>query len=243
MPIQRIIRIGRRQDNDYRLSSSSASANHALLIVGSADRHLVIDHNSSNGTRVAGFRDGERIKQSTVHGDDEVFFGEEACVVGQIIARTSPLSPPPKEDAPSAGFTPAPAATPTNLPDHRIVGFTESLELFFKNYGVFIGRSSRGSFWWWQVWSLAIPLTLTMGLLPGGTNIEAAVAGLYLLATIVPALALCVRRLHDVGRSGLWLLLGFTGIGYIVLLFWFIRPGDRGENVFGPDVEAGKRIS
>jgi hypothetical protein len=42
-----------------------------------------------------------------------------------------------------------------------------------------------------------------------------------------------VRRLHDVGRSGWWILIAFTGIGVFVLLYWLIRASDAGANTFG----------
>ena len=66
--------------------------------------------------------------------------------------------------------------------------------------------------------------------------------GLFGLAMLIPWLAVAVRRLHDGGRSGLWLLILFIPvIGGVVLLVFFIMSGTRGPNRFGPDpVEVGE---
>lgn len=66
--------------------------------------------------------------------------------------------------------------------------------------------------------------------------------GLFGLAILIPWLAVAVRRLHDGGRSGFWLLIIFFPIiGSIVLLVFFIMSGTRGPNRFGPDpIEVGE---
>ena len=59
------------------------------------------------------------------------------------------------------------------------------------------------------------------------------VGGLASLFFFLPSLALFVRRLHDVGRSGWWILIAFTGIGVFVLLYWLIKASDAGANKYG----------
>jgi uncharacterized membrane protein YhaH (DUF805 family) len=67
------------------------------------------------------------------------------------------------------------------------------------------------------------------------------VYGLYALATLIPGLALGVRRLHDVDRSGWWLLLAIIPlIGALVLFVWAVSEGTRGSNQFGDDPKAGE---
>ena len=63
------------------------------------------------------------------------------------------------------------------------------------------------------------------------------------VVTLIPSIAIGARRLHDIGRSGWWLLLYFTIIGAFVILYWAVRNGERSENDFGPDVEAGKKLA
>lgn len=62
---------------------------------------------------------------------------------------------------------------------------------------------------------------------------------LYGAAVLVPSLAVCVRRLHDIGKHGvnyLWVLLPV--IGWILMIVWFLMPGDQGTNEWGPDPKA-----
>lgn len=59
------------------------------------------------------------------------------------------------------------------------------------------------------------------------------------LLTLIPGFALSARRLHDVGRSGWWMLISLTVIGIIPLFIWFVREGNDGANKFGDDLEAG----
>ena len=52
---------------------------------------------------------------------------------------------------------------------------------------------------------------------------------------LLPSLAVAVRRLHDVGRSGWWILIAFTVIGIIPLLIWYVTHTKDEENVYGPN--------
>jgi uncharacterized membrane protein YhaH (DUF805 family) len=57
---------------------------------------------------------------------------------------------------------------------------------------------------------------------------------IFTLGIIIPSLAISVRRLHDVNRSGWWLLIGLIPVvGWIVLFVWAIRESDAGNNHFG----------
>jgi uncharacterized membrane protein YhaH (DUF805 family) len=123
--------------------------------------------------------------------------------------------------------------------DHRNVGFVEAFQLAFKNYALFSGRSSRGAFWFWVLWTLIVSAVLggVDSLLFGQVGY---LQGLWNLLTLIPGLAIGARRLHDVNRSGWWQLIGITVIGLLVLLYWFIKPGQEQTNDFGADVEAGR---
>ena len=55
--------------------------------------------------------------------------------------------------------------------------------------------------------------------------------------TALPLLALGSRRLHDIGKSGWWQLLMFTGVGLIPLTIWFLREGQDEENIYGPPID------
>ena len=56
------------------------------------------------------------------------------------------------------------------------------------------------------------------------------------LVVIIPTVAVGVRRLHDINRTGWWLFLIFVPvIGWVVLIVWAIKRGDKGPNKYGPD--------
>ena len=70
----------------------------------------------------------------------------------------------------------------------------------------------------------------------GITGIPGVLRPLFGLGTLIPSLAVGVRRLHDINRTGWWLLLIFVPvIGWIVLIVWAIERGDMGPNKYGPD--------
>ena len=74
-----------------------------------------------------------------------------------------------------------------------------------------------------------IDLTLTAGIL----------TGIFQLVMVIPGLAVSVRRLHDINKSGWWVLIGLIPIvGFIVLLIFMIKEGDKGDNQYGSDPKA-----
>ena len=55
------------------------------------------------------------------------------------------------------------------------------------------------------------------------------------LFVMIASLALSVRRLHDIDRSGWWVMIPLTIIGIFILICWFCKRGEEGENRFGAD--------
>lgn len=105
------------------------------------------------------------------------------------------------------------------------MNFVDAIKSGFRNYVNFEGRASRSEFWYFTLFCLI-----------GGvvTGFIPVVSLLFMAATFLPNIAVSARRLHDVGRSGFWLLIAFTGIGVFVLLYWCIKGSDEGANAFGP---------
>ena len=109
----------------------------------------------------------------------------------------------------------------------------------WKNYITFAGRSRRKAYWVFFVFNviatiLANLIDNVLGL--AGQSVYGPVSMLYALAVFLPGLALAVRRLHDTGRSGWWMLLGFIPlIGWIVLLIFFVTDSQPGSNPYGPN--------
>ncbi|MCA1829321.1 MAG: DUF805 domain-containing protein [Myxococcales bacterium] len=103
-----------------------------------------------------------------------------------------------------------------------------------KKYADFSGRARRRDYWMFVLINFLIACALgVLGMMFRGA---AVLSWLYSLAVLVPSLAVAVRRMHDIGKSGWWLLIGFIPlIGAIILLVWACTDGERGDNEYGPD--------
>ena len=99
-----------------------------------------------------------------------------------------------------------------------------------KKYVDFSGRASRSEFWWFVLFNIIASIVGSIL----GAMIHPAISFLVSLGLLLPALGVSVRRLHDVGRSGWWLLLSFVPlVGFLVLLYWDVQPGEPGANAWG----------
>lgn len=107
-----------------------------------------------------------------------------------------------------------------------------------KQYTRFDGRSHRTEFWWFTLWSFIISLALTIIEIAAGLGGDwgGPLSGIYGLLVIIPTLAVGARRLHDIGRSGWWQLIGLIPlVGIIILIVWWARAGDAEPNEWGPN--------
>ena len=104
----------------------------------------------------------------------------------------------------------------------------------------------RNEFWVFQVFnvlvSIIFPVIAVNLVSMMGGDLEIIVItyglsmGIYSLGIIIPSLAVSVRRLHDVGRSGWWLIIGLIPIvGWILTLIWYVSDSEAEENKYGPN--------
>lgn len=106
-----------------------------------------------------------------------------------------------------------------------------------KNYVGFSGRARRTEFWMFALISFVVATVLTI--VENLVGVPGTLSSLYNLAVLLPSLAVAMRRLHDTGRSGFWLLLIFIPVlGWLVLLIFYILEGTSGDNEYGPDPKA-----
>ena len=115
------------------------------------------------------------------------------------------------------------------------MNFVEAISSGFSNYVNFSGRAQRSAYWWWSLFEIVV---LVAAQILDGIILGPGAVALYAISALVlllPSIAVGVRRLHDLDRTGWWLLLVFTGIGGILLLIWFCMKGTTGANRFGPD--------
>jgi uncharacterized membrane protein YhaH (DUF805 family) len=117
-----------------------------------------------------------------------------------------------------------------------------------QNYTVFSGRSTRSEYWFFILFNFIFAIvamiidniigtTLKMDTINGAINIPYGyIYLLYALAVFLPSLALTVRRLHDVGKSGWFILIGLIPIvGAIWLLVLMVTDSDPRDNEYGPN--------
>ncbi len=99
-----------------------------------------------------------------------------------------------------------------------------------KNYVTFSGRARRKEYWMFFLFNFII--SIVFGIVTGIIGLPE-LAYLYSLAVLLPSIAVGVRRLHDTGRSGWWLLIGLVPlIGAIVLIIFFVQDSLE-ENQYG----------
>ncbi|WP_448168458.1 DUF805 domain-containing protein [Burkholderia ambifaria] len=121
------------------------------------------------------------------------------------------------------------------------MNFTEAVRSVFNQYAKFEGRARRAEYWYFAlltgVVSIACQLLAAAGRESGAIPLLLAIVALVVsLALVLPSLAVTVRRLHDTGRSGWFLLIAFIPlIGGILLLVWMCSRGTNGPNRFGTD--------
>jgi uncharacterized membrane protein YhaH (DUF805 family) len=116
-----------------------------------------------------------------------------------------------------------------------------------RKYADIHGRARRSEYWWFVLFIMVVGFAV--GLIEGVLGLAGSVVGpygfltlLFYLAIILPSITVGVRRLHDTGRSGWWLLIGLVPvIGGIVLLVFYVLDSDRGDNAYGPDPKGGER--
>jgi len=102
-----------------------------------------------------------------------------------------------------------------------------------RKYAEFEGRASRAEYWWFVLaYFIAV---IIAGVIDGMLGTQGIVGGVLGLALLIPSVALAVRRFHDIGKSGWWVLIFLIPIvGFIALLYFFTKKGQPGSNQFGP---------
>ncbi len=105
----------------------------------------------------------------------------------------------------------------------------------FYLFAEFNGRDTRQQFWMFALVYFIINILLTIidSIIFGMSNIPI-LSSIFQLATIVPYIAITARRLHDIGKSGWWQLIGLIPvIGWIILIIWLATDSEPRENRFG----------
>ena len=108
-----------------------------------------------------------------------------------------------------------------------------------KKYAVFEGRARRKEYWMFTLVSTLITFGLVLLDSALGNEQMGYLTIIYVLVVFLPSLAVSVRRLHDTGRTGWWLLIGIIPlIGPLVLLVFNVQDSQDGTNAYGPNPKA-----
>ena len=100
------------------------------------------------------------------------------------------------------------------------MNFQTAIRSGFQNYAHFQGRASRSEYWWWALFTVILSLLLSA--------VHESLGNLGTIVTLLPSIAVAVRRVHDVDRAGWFVLVP------IYNLILVLRRSDSGENRFGP---------
>lgn len=116
------------------------------------------------------------------------------------------------------------------------MGFADALKSFFSRYTDFKGRSSRSEYWWPQLAFFLVGIIIGVLTAVVGETVGNILLGIFYLVILIPGIAISIRRLHDLDKSGWWLLIALIPlIGALVLFFFFVQRGTVGGNRFGED--------
>lgn len=108
------------------------------------------------------------------------------------------------------------------------MNFIEAVKKVLTNYANFNGRARRSEYWWYTLFTVIVSIVL--GVVDGATGSGVGTLGaIFSLATLIPSIAVAVRRMHDVGKSGWFCLIP------IYNLVLACTEGDQGTNEYGPD--------
>ena len=129
------------------------------------------------------------------------------------------------------------------------MNFSTAVRSCLQKYVTFSGRASRPEYWWFVLFLILGQLvanildTMMFGsgrVMHGPGYAEwvshgGPLSAIFSLAMLLPGLAVAVRRMHDLGKSGWWLLIAFVPfVGWLVLLYFLVQPSQPMTNQFGP---------
>jgi uncharacterized membrane protein YhaH (DUF805 family) len=119
------------------------------------------------------------------------------------------------------------------------MGYVDAVKSGFRQYATFTGRAARSEFWYWTLFCFIFEI-ITSFLDKLIFNVPSdgfhPLYTIFILIILIPSIAVTARRLHDVNRSGWWMLIALTVIGIIFPLFyWYVIKGTVGNNDFGAD--------
>lgn len=168
-----------------------------------------------------------------------------ATLPGSLIPQSWADSLPPSMAGRSgAGFGQTARATPAYSAADAGAGgyyhptsFVEVIKTVLSRYAQFSGRARRSEYWYWILFYFlgSIGFSAIDAAIFGLDATASPISSIYGLAILIPSIAVAARRLHDIGRSGWWQLIGLIPLlGWALMIWWMTRPSEPNDNQFGP---------
>jgi len=121
---------------------------------------------------------------------------------------------------------------------------TYFIETIKNRYAKFDGRATRSEYWYFILFYFIFSIiaatldSLVINPMLGASSTEAGQGGIlqmiFALGLLIPSLALGIRRFHDIGKSGWWILIGFIPIlGLLALIYFYVQDSQAGSNLYG----------
>ena len=111
--------------------------------------------------------------------------------------------------------------------------FFQAINVCLNKYTIFSGTASRSEYWYWRLFELLLALvSFRLDAIFFSENNINSVSLFVFFFTFLPGISVSIRRLHDVNKSGWWLLITLTGIGNFLLLYWFLLPSENKNNIY-----------
>jgi len=108
------------------------------------------------------------------------------------------------------------------------------IDVVKNKYAVFTGRARRKEYWMFVLFYFLIAIAL--GIVDKFIGFGGILGGVFALAMLLPGLGVSIRRLHDTGRTGWWLLIALIPlIGTIILIVLMCLDSQPGQNEYGPN--------
>ena len=236
--------IGRDPNNTVVVQNPTVSGYHGDLIVDDSSgflQYTYVDH-STNGTVI----NGQFLRNASCY----VIFNDSILLAGNVPFDWGVL---PISYQNNQFFYPSQPNAPASRGGEGI-SFVGALKSFFNNYVNFKGRATRREYWFAYLWMLIFQTGLSLLLFPialttiGGAldsygdiisvllgmGWYVAIWSLFDLAIFLPSLSILVRRIHDTGKDGLWILMLLVPLANIVFFFiWTLSPSDPRINKWG----------
>lgn len=182
---------------------------------------------------------------------------------------------PSEKRANKYGEVPCTVSSQSDAPGQRMMSFTESVETCLKKCFCFTGRASRSEYWWWTLaYNMIMSLLLYCAMYCSESrlysNLYSKNTSMFLFFAyiavscvgLLPFVAVSVRRLHDTGRSGWWLLLFYApvilafilsdvvndkwaiSVTSFMIVYFLTRPSEKRANKYGdvPCLESVKQV-